>query len=200
MTTSSKILTNFHFHGELSKVSYEKRKLKYIKLATEQGEYWIKIPKKLRNQIAVLSPGCQLEVDGNAKQHLKKDQIIYKAQKVLVVIPDTSDTPTKAKHKTASLLPMFDGESNSRAKTKAKVLICNKSNCWKKGGNKVYAEIKSILKDHNLTQEIPIKQTGCLKHCKKAPALVMMPDKVLYNKVKPKQVAKMVNKHLIIDD
>jgi (2Fe-2S) ferredoxin len=99
------------------------------------------------------------------------------------------------KTQTLSLLPLL----KSKIKSKAKVLICQKSNCWKKGGQKVCTEIESILSDRGLAEEIPIQKTGCLKQCKKAPALVMMPDKACYNKVKPKQVAKIIEKHLIAE-
>ena len=193
MTKTSKIVTSFNFNGKLSKISYKKKKIKYIKLETKQGKYWIKVPKKLREKIANLSLGCELEVQGIAKQKSEKKKIKRKAKKVMVIAPDLADNPVEVKTKTVSLLPIFD----RKTKSKAKVLICQKSNCWKKGGNKVCAEIESILDDMGLAKDIPIKKTGCLKQCKKAPALVMMPDKARYSKVKPKQVAKMIDKHLI---
>ena len=182
MSNINSMVTSFNFKGKLSKIAYKQKKIKYLKLETEQGKYWIKISKQLSKQLAGLSPGCQLEVDGKAKR-------------VAVVAPEALATLPKVKTKTVSLLPLFD----SKIKSKAKVLICQKSNCWKKGGQKVCAEIESILSDRGLTKEIPIQKTGCLKQCKKAPALVMMPDKARYNQVKPKQVAKMVEKHLITD-
>ena len=193
MSKTSKIVTSFNFDGKLSKISYKKKKIKYIKLETKQDKYWIKVPKELREKIANLSPGCELKVQGIAKQKSKKGKIKRKAKKVMVVAPDLAENPIEVKTETVSLLPIFD----RKTKSKAKVLICQKSNCWKKGGNKVHAEIESILDDMGLVKEIPIKKTGCLKQCKKAPALVMMPDKARYNKVKPKQVAKMIDKHLI---
>ena len=193
MSKTSKIVTSFNFNGKLSKISYKKKKIKYIKLETKQDKYWIKVPEKLRKKIASLSPGCELEVEGIAKQKSKDGKTKRKAKKVMVVIPDLPENPIEVKTKTVSLLPIFD----RKTKSKAKVLICQKSNCWKKGGKQVCAEIESILDDMDLAKKIPIKKTGCLKQCKKAPALVMMPDKARYNKVKPKQVAKMIDKHLI---
>ena len=193
MSKTSKIVTSFNFKGKLSKISYKKKKIKYIKLETKQDKYWIKVPKKLRKKIASLSRGCELEVQGIAKQKSNKGKIKRKAKKVMVIAPDLPENPIEVKTKTVSLLPIFD----RKTKSKAKVLICQKSNCWKKGGKQVCAEIESILDDMDLSKEIPIKKTGCLKQCKKAPALVMMPDKARYNKVKPKQVAKMIDKHLI---
>ncbi len=193
MTKASNVVTPFELSGKLTKISYKKKKIEYIKLNTEQGKYWIKVPKKLREQIASLSKGCQLEVNGTSKEYSETGKIKYKAQTVVVIPQDLSATPVKTK--TVSLLPVFD----SKIKSKAKVLICQKSNCWKKGGNKVHAQLESILSDRGLSDEIPIKKTGCLNQCKKAPALVMMPDKARYNQVKPQQVAKLVDKHLVAE-
>ena len=192
MSKVDKIVTPFNFQGKLTKISVKKKKLKYIKVATSDGKHWIKIPKKLRTKIASLSKGSQIEVAGT-KQNTKKGKTKYKA-KTVVLTPQTEEKP-KVKTKTVSLLPVFD----SKTKSKAKVLICQKSNCWKKGGKQVCEEIESVLSDRGLSKDIPIKKTGCLKQCKKAPALVMMPDKARYNKVKPKQVSNLVEKHLIAD-
>ena len=192
MTKASRIVTPFHFNGKLTKISYQKKKLKYIKLVTEQGKYWIKVPQKLREKIASLNKGCQLEVSGTSKQHDKIGKTRYKAQTIVLIPQDTNQT-VKPKTKTVSLLPVF----NSQLKSKAKVLICQKSNCWKRGGKKVYEELENILGARGLRGQLEIKKTGCLKQCKKAPALVMLPDKARYNRVKPKQVGELVDKHLI---
>lgn len=193
MSKTKKIVTPFSFNGKLSKVSYKKKKIKYIKLKTEDGKYWIRIPQKLREQIASFSRGSQLTVTGESKQQLKTGKIRYKAQTVVLIPPEKKDFQPKTK--SVSLLPVFD----SKTKSKAKVLICQKSNCWKKGGKQVYEELESTLSDRGL-REIPIEKTGCLKQCKKAPTMVMMPDKARYSKVKPKQVSKLVDKHLIADN
>ena len=190
--TKADNVTPFDFEGKLTKISYKKKQIKYIKLATDEGKHWIKIPKKLRTKIDSLSKGCRLEVSGTLKQYSKTGKTKYKA-KTVVLVPPTENSQVKTK--TVSLLPVFD----SKTKSKAKVLICQKSNCWKKGGKQVYEEIETILDDRGLSQEIPIKKTGCLKQCKKAPALVMLPDKARYSQVKPKQVSDLVKKHLISD-
>ncbi|MEM8672447.1 MAG: (2Fe-2S) ferredoxin domain-containing protein [Cyanobacteria bacterium P01_G01_bin.67] len=194
MTKANNVVAPFHFSGKLTKISYQKKKLRYIKLVNDQNKYWIKVPKKLREKISSLPRGCQLEVSGKSKQNRQTGTTKYKAQAVALISRETLVAPVKTK--TVSLLPVFD----SKLKTKAKVLICQKSNCWKKGGKQVCQELESILGDRGLIEEIPIKKTGCLKQCKKAPALVMMPDKARYNRVKPKQVVALVEKHLIADN
>lgn len=195
MTKTSTIATPFCFRGKLTKIAHQKKKIKYIKLVAEQGKYWIKIPKKLRWTIANLNPGCLLEIGGTSKPNSKTGKTKYKAQ-TIVLIPQEIDQAAKAKTKTVSLLPGID----SQLKSKAKVLICQRSNCWKKGGKKVFQELETILGDRGLIGQLQIQKTGCLKQCKKAPALVMMPDKARYNRVKPKQVATLVEKHLIANN
>jgi (2Fe-2S) ferredoxin len=209
MTKTSKIITSFNFIGELSKIAYrknQKKKIKYLKLETEEGSYWIKIPRQLMKQIPSLSPGCQLEIQGRAKQGSKMGEIKYKAQTMIIIATESLgessnvlDPPIQAKAKAqiASLSTVLDSEI--QPKPKAKVLLCGKSNCWKKGGQKVYSAIESVLSDRGLTQQIPIKKTGCLKQCKKAPTLIMMPDKARYNKVQPKQAREMVEQHLLVN-
>ncbi|MGL5942190.1 MAG: (2Fe-2S) ferredoxin domain-containing protein [Waterburya sp.] len=190
------IANSFRLKGRLTKIHTQKSKIKYIKLATEQGKYWLKIPKKLRTSISSLSTGCQLEVLGISKKHPKTDKVKYKAQTVILIAPkqEPETTPT-IKTKTVSLLPVL----NTEVKSKAQVLICQKSNCWKNGGKEVCQQLENSLGDRKLTKKIPIKKTGCLKKCKQAPNVVMMPDKARYSKVKPKQVENLVEKHLIGD-
>ncbi|MEY2856822.1 MAG: hypothetical protein RLZZ74_1134 [Cyanobacteriota bacterium] len=206
MTKTSEIITSFNFIGKLSKIAdqkNQKKKIKYLKLETEEGSYWIKIPRQLKKQIPNLSPGCQLEIRGRAKQGSKTGKISkikYKAQTIIIIATESLevlDTPIQAKTQIASLLPVLN--SKIQPKSKAKVLICGKSNCWKKGGQKVCGAIESVLSDRGLTQQIPIQKTGCLKQCKKAPTLIMMPDKARYNKVQPKQAREMVEQHLLVN-
>jgi (2Fe-2S) ferredoxin len=206
MTKTSKIITSFNFIGKLSKIAdqkNQKKKIKYLQLETEESSYWIKIPRQLKKQIPNLSPGCQLEIRGRAKQGSKTGKISkikYKAQTIIIIATESLEvlnTPIQAKTQIASLLPVLN--SKIQPKSKAKVLICGKSNCWKKGGQKVCGAIESVLSDRGLTQQIPIQKTGCLKQCKKAPTLIMMPDKARYNKVQPKQAREMVEQHLLVN-
>jgi (2Fe-2S) ferredoxin len=206
MPKTSKIITSFNFIGKLSKIAYQKnqkKKIKYLKLKTEEGNYWIKIPRQLRKQIPSLTLGCQLEIRGRAKQVSKTGEIKHQAQIIIIAnesleaLGTSFQAETQAKAQIPSLLPKLNG--NSEPKPRAKVLICSKSNCWKKGGQKVCSAIESILSDRNLTNQIPIKKTGCLKQCKKAPTLVMMPDKARYNQVQPKQVKEIVEQHLLVN-
>ncbi len=194
MKKAGNTVSSFNLNGKLSKIKLKKHKIKYIKLATEQDKVWIKVSKKLRKQISQLPLESKLEVAGKLKQYPKTGKVKYKAQ-TITLVPQNLEQSAKIKTKQVSLLPVFD----TKTKSKAKVLICQKSNCWKKGGQQVYKKLESVLSDRNLSEQISIRKTGCLKKCKKAPNLVMLPDKAHYTKVKPQQVADLVDKHLIAE-
>lgn len=193
MTKDSNMVSPFSFSGELAKTYIKKDKVHYLKLATNQGEYWIKVAKKIRKDLLSLYIGSQIEVVGTFKQHPKTGEVKYKAQTVILIAQSEENRYNETRAESVSLLPVVETETKSQAK----ILICQKSNCWKKGGKRVCEELESILSDRGIDQEISIKKTGCLKKCKQAPTLVMMPDKARYVKVKPKQVADLIDKHLI---
>jgi len=191
MSKVDKLVSSFNLKGQLTKIYRHKNQIKRIKLNTDDGHYWIKISKKLRAKVAHISCGLQLELEGKSKQKHKKGKVKYKAQMITFIPQDKVNNPD-IKKETISLLPIFDN------RTKAKV-ICQKSNCWNQGGRKVYETLESVLNDINLSEQISIKKSGCLKKCKRAPNLVMLPDKVHYTKVKSKQIKSFVHKHLITE-
>ncbi|BAZ45064.1 iron-sulfur cluster-binding protein like protein [Chondrocystis sp. NIES-4102] len=177
MLKDSSVINPFCFKGIVVKISQDQGKTKYIQIKSDSQKYWVKIPKRLRDSLDPISCGYQLEVVGNIKQNLKTGKYKYKAEAV-AIIPQTNITATTTK-------------------PKAQILICQKSNCWKNGGKEVCQQLETILSDRQIKQDVVIKKTGCLKKCKQAPTLIMLPDKAKYSQVKPKQIEKLVEKHLI---
>ena len=115
MTKASKVVTSFNFRGELDKVSYKKKKIKYVKLVTEQDAQWIKIPKKLRPKVANLSLGCRLEVEGRTKQNLTTGKVKHKARMIVVLAQDNADAP-EIKVKTVSYYQSSTRKANPKLK------------------------------------------------------------------------------------
>ena len=192
MSKASILVSNFSLKGKLTKIYCKKDQIKFIKLTTDDGSYWIKITKKLRAKITGIPCGSELELKGKSKQKRNQNKVKYKAH-MITLVSQNKVKNAEFKPETVTYLPIFD----TQTKSKAKVLICQKSNCWKKGGRKVYEAMESMLRDRNLTGFVALKKTGCLKKCKRAPNLVMLPDKAQYTKVKPKQIKSFVQKHLI---
>ncbi|WP_036485794.1 ferredoxin [Myxosarcina sp. GI1] len=188
-------VSEFNLIGELQKTSKKKGKIKYLKLVSDRGEYWIKVSKTIRKNLDKnISKGCRLKVLGQQKQNFKTGKIKLKANSIDLVACNLKPANVKVKEKKVSLAPIFDRQK----KVKAKVLICQKNNCWKRGGKIIHDKLTEMFRKSGLENEIEIKKTGCLKKCKQAPNIVMMPDKSRYSKVNPKQVPALVEKHLIV--
>ncbi len=77
---------------------------------------------------------------------------------------------------------------------KATILVCQKSDCMKRGADGVCRAMESALSDRSLSNEVTIKGTGCMKNCKAGPNLVM-PDKTRYSRIQEKQVPALIDKH-----
>ena len=191
MTKSKSLVTDFNLTGKLVKTVIKKyNQVKYFKLATEQREYWIKVAKSIREDIAqIVSPEAELIVSGTKKQKLKTGKVKYEADYVELV---ASSNHSNSQIIVSDVSPVSSQEN--KAKAKAKVLVCKKSSCWKRGGKEVCQVLEDICRD----RQIQVKTTGCLKQCKKGPNVIMLPDKARYSKVKPQQIPTLVEKHLLV--
>ncbi len=80
-------------------------------------------------------------------------------------------------------------------KSKACVMVCQKSSCRKRGADAVCQALTESLQEHGLEDQVAIKGTGCMKQCKQGPCVVFMPDKSRYIGVETGQIDKLVEKH-----
>lgn len=191
MMTITPLISEFTAIGELQDISLKSDgRVKYLLLSTEEGEYSIKVqkdqPKSLGKQLKL---GSKLKVKGMLKQKVEKEKSEYKAFSVELLNPPTVEQSPQVEISTV--------KSTKSKQKKARVLICKKSNCWNKGGKEVYQQLKSELENKGIADQVEIKTTGCLKKCKKAPNMVVLPDKKQYVKVKPKQISTIVEEHLV---
>jgi (2Fe-2S) ferredoxin len=67
----------------------------------------------------------------------------------------------------------------------------------KKDGQTVCWALEKALSDRNLSQQVTIKKTGCMKQCKTGPHLLVMPDKAHYSRVQPEMMARVVEQHIV---
>ena len=195
MTKSKSLATDFNLKGKLVTVVFKKyNQVKYLKVATEQQAYWIKVAKSIREDIAsIVSPEAELIVRGTKKLKFKTGTVKYEADYVELVTSSKNDTSQVTISDSANVSSQEKTENKEKAK--AKVLVCQKSSCWKKGGKEVCQVLENICRDRS----IQVKTTGCLKQCKKGPNLVMLPDKARYSRVKPQQIPALVEKHLLVN-
>ncbi|MGK7928605.1 MAG: ferredoxin [Spirulina sp.] len=162
-------------------------KIKYLRLIFEEREYWIKVPKELRNTLdPQIVPGCWVEVSGTQKR--KKTGIVKLEAESIALAEKQSKSELEA-----IALP----KAKAKSSPKASVLVCQKSGCRKRGGDAVCRALETGLRDRGLSDRVKIKMTGCLKQCKKGPNVVVMPDKTRYTQINYAQVPELIEKHFV---
>jgi (2Fe-2S) ferredoxin len=169
-------LGEFSFSGKLLNfVIRDGYKLKGLLLATTEGERYIKLSPHLRFAFNLELPlGTWLQVAGTKKYDRKKEQVQLRAEQVMALREEVQET-----------IPAAPGV----------ILICQKSDCQKRGSKLICELLAAELSDRGLTDTVRITNTGCMKKCKAGPNLVM-PDKTAYSQVQPPQVPKLIKQHL----
>ncbi|AFY93359.1 (2Fe-2S) ferredoxin domain-containing protein [Chamaesiphon minutus] len=155
----------FQLEGEFLGVwAIDGYKLKYLRLRTADRDVIIKVPKQLRMDLVYkLAIGDRLRCEGSQKDGKFKASTIEKVERVASCAAQCSageDLPTIA-------APVTE--------PKVKILICQKSHCHNNGGKEIYSALAEQLNSHDLNDSVTLKSTGCLKCCKQAPNLVVLP-------------------------
>jgi NADH:ubiquinone oxidoreductase subunit E len=167
-------------------------KLKGLLIGTLEGESYVKLAKHLRAAFDLrLPPGTWLQVVGQKKHDLKNGKVTLKAERVMAARGEIGRS-----HSITSVqeLPSIDHPKAKPAKTKATILVCQKSDCMKRGGKEVCQALEAALSDRGLEDQVTIKGTGCMKNCKAGPNLVM-PDKTRHSRIPAAQIPSLIDKH-----
>lgn len=179
--SNSTAIAPFRLVGQLeSFVMKDGDKVKYLRVSVTPREFWVKIPKQLRQDLSPhLTPGVWVEVQGTRETKGKMGEFKLKANRIqqltqpespyVIILPENTD--------------------------KKRILVCQKSSCWKRGGETLCQQLETKLCDRGLGDQVEIKLTGCLKQCKNGPNVVVLPDKARYSQVHPRQVDKLLEKH-----
>jgi (2Fe-2S) ferredoxin len=171
------------FLGFLYKDGY---KIRSLHLVNDSGDYVVKLPKParvcLRDGLAL---GQQIRVTGDRKLDVKEGTITFRASHVAAIAP-----PPEPACSPGTVSPTC----HKPEKPQATIRLCQKSDCWKRGGKAVFQELKDTLEAQGLGDQVTIKLTGCMKRCKAGPNLVM-PDKTRHSKVAPQSVPALLEQH-----
>ena len=173
-------------------------KIKYLRIVVAQREYWIKLPKEMRQSFnPEIIPGCWLEITGTRKQS-KTGKLKLEASEVRLVdssVPshNLGIAQNSRDAEVGDNLAVNEVAKNAKA-SPTRILVCRKSSCQKKGGKAICQAIEASLQTSGLEGEVEVKLTGCLKQCKKGPNLVI--DKSRYSRVTPEQIPELLARHL----
>jgi hypothetical protein len=177
-----KMVSEFRVEGQfLGFVSNEFGKLRYLRVAVETSELQIKLAKETRAfLLRVLKPGDQILVIGIKKLDKHTGKFKLKAEQVNKLTLDLEQ-----------IIPQHQ-VLHSQPKAKAKILMCQKSGCLKRGGKRLCQELEETLCDRGLQDRVKIERTGCLKRCSQAPNVVLMPGKTRLSGMHPDAIATLI--------
>jgi (2Fe-2S) ferredoxin len=159
---------------------------KRVRLATDRGEYILKLAKTLRREIPPLRMKDWVQAVGTQTLDFKKGK-----RKLTVdrLIPRTRETVTHAEVSPCGAKLAAVGQG--------KILVCQKSDCCKRGGKQVYEALEKALDDRGLGDRIQIQKTGCLKECKAGPNVVILPNKTRHSRIRPQDVPSLLDRHFL---
>jgi (2Fe-2S) ferredoxin len=156
-------------------------KIRRLLIETSQGVHSIKLTHLCRIELLrsilnkKIQQGSWLRVSGRQKvdkkgivKHLKAKEIVPALGKTTLVPP----VMAKPVH-----VPALQG-------SKTKILVCQKSDCCKRGSAQLQAAIETVIDDRNLGQQVCVKAVGCLKHCSQGPVMAIGKQKYKTAKVR----------------
>jgi (2Fe-2S) ferredoxin len=161
---------------------------KQVRLATDRGEYTFKLAKTLRQKLPSLRIKDWVRVVGTQTLDFKKGKRKLKVEQLIPQIPATVANT----HTEVSLCP-----TKPEIVPQSKILICQKSDCCKKGGKQVYEALAKALGDRGLGDQVQIQKTGCLKECKAGPNVVVLPDKTRHCRIRPEDIPTLLDRHFL---
>ena len=83
------------------------------------------------------------------------------------------------------------------ALVRAHILICTGTGCTASGAKDVLAKFEVALKAKKLREEVSLVETGCHGFCEGGPLVIINPEGTFYTRVKPEDVAEIVEEHIL---
>lgn len=203
MYTSYKQVSEFSLEGKIVNLIIEDGyKLKYLRISCDRGvEFLVKLCKELRASLSlVLTPGLRVQIAGEKEHNLKNGKIKLKAYSLKLCGSNNQGLQQLDRPNAPVGMAIADRTKppqtpKAATKTKTKILICQKSDCQKRGGAAICKALENALHSRGLAEQVTVQGTGCLKQCKAGPNIVVMPDKTRYSRIKPAEIPAILDKH-----
>jgi len=77
------------------------------------------------------------------------------------------------------------------------LMICGATGCISSGSQSVEEALIEALEQHKIRDKFRLVMGGCPGFCEVGPIIVVYPDEVFYCRLKPKDMAELVEKHLV---
>lgn len=80
---------------------------------------------------------------------------------------------------------------------RAHILVCSGAGCVSSGCFNVYDSLMHALEEEGILDEVKVIKTGCIGSCDLGPTVLIYPDGVFYQKVKPEDTKEIVEEHIV---
>jgi len=77
------------------------------------------------------------------------------------------------------------------------VLVCGGTGCTSSGCLKIVDKLNEELDKHQLDKEVKVVKTGCFGLCEAGPIVIVYPEGAFYSQVKPEDVEKITEEHIL---
>lgn len=142
-------------------------------------------------EVVKLSPRQVKRLDSEFSKHLDKQA------KALSRMLAEAHPSREKKGKRSKPRGSKSGATSSKSGNKpVRVLICQKSGCRKRGSQAVHQAVHQALVDAGRTKTVKIQSTGCMKHCKAGPNMVVLPMGDKHRRVTPKAARSLIKEIL----
>jgi NADH:ubiquinone oxidoreductase subunit F (NADH-binding)/(2Fe-2S) ferredoxin len=79
----------------------------------------------------------------------------------------------------------------------ASIMVCGGTGCLALNSDAVAAAFEKALLEQDVQAKVELKTTGCPGFCEQGPLVTVYPERILYTKVKPKDVSEIVSKTIV---
>ncbi|MCQ3908564.1 MAG: (2Fe-2S) ferredoxin domain-containing protein [Mycoplasmoidaceae bacterium] len=89
------------------------------------------------------------------------------------------------------------GLSKAEQSGKQQILVCASTGCLSNKAKEVIDAFEKSIKAHNLQDKVEVSPTGCHGLCSQGPVVLVYPEGIFYRKVKPTDVVRIIEEHLM---
>jgi len=176
------------------------------RLRTATGEIVLKFPKEWAPRLqSTIVPGDRVQARGKLKLDDDSGTEVLKAEVLLHLRPTqdaaSQDAASLAEVPAAVASEACPGvaveEPATAVAVKSRVLVCRGSDCRKRGACALVRALEEAVDRYGLGEQVEIETTGCLKRCKQAPNMVILPQKARLSRVSPAEAGEALLTHLL---
>ncbi len=84
-----------------------------------------------------------------------------------------------------------------RPETEHRLLLCGGIPCTSLGCKKVKEALEEELQAQGAAGEVPLEVVGCIGDCSMGPAVIVYPEGIIYQKLKPEDARTIVREHIV---